>query len=143
MQVELTVQKSIFRVFGSGLGGAVGFCVMLNTRSATNPYALMAILCTIVFVGSFPANTDVRTPLHEPESHEDPEFGPDTWSRSCVRVRPDSQLPGMPAARAQQQSVCQQSKLLGLHAVSSACRDLFFQLTHAAVVRCSTGTWCS
>ena len=61
MQVELTVQKSLFRLFGSALGGVIGFCAMLRTQSATNPYILMAVLCTIVFVGSFPANTDVRS----------------------------------------------------------------------------------
>ena len=40
-------------------GGVVGYCVMLKPQAATNPYAIMAIACTIVFVASFPANTRV------------------------------------------------------------------------------------
>ena len=46
-------------------GGVVGYCVMLKPRAATNPYAIMTIACTIVFVASFPANTRVspHTPL--------------------------------------------------------------------------------
>ena len=58
-QVETTLQKSIFRVFGTVLGGALGFAAMTDTRSAQNPYALMAILCTIAFFASFLTNSPV------------------------------------------------------------------------------------
>ena len=54
------MQKSVFRVFGTVLGGALGFCAMADTRSATNPYALMTILCSIAFLASFLTNTPVR-----------------------------------------------------------------------------------
>lgn len=58
--METTLQKSIFRVFGTVLGGALGFAAMTDTRSAQNPYALMAILCTIAFFASFLTNSPVR-----------------------------------------------------------------------------------
>ena len=61
--METTLQKSIFRVFGTVLGGALGFAAMTDTRSAQNPYALMAILCTIAFFASFLTNSPVRSPL--------------------------------------------------------------------------------
>ena len=44
---------------GTVAGGVIGYCVMLNTKSATNPYALMVIACTIAFFSAFPANTQV------------------------------------------------------------------------------------
>ena len=61
-QLETTLQKSIFRVFGTVAGGALGFAAMTDTRSAQNPYALMAILCTIAFFASFLTNSPVRSP---------------------------------------------------------------------------------
>ena len=59
-QLEATLQKTLFRIVGTVFGGLIGFLVMLKSKSATNPYALMTIMCTIVFLGSFPANTQVR-----------------------------------------------------------------------------------
>ena len=41
-------------------GGALGFAAMTDTRSAQNPFALMAILCTIAFFASFLTNSPVR-----------------------------------------------------------------------------------
>ncbi len=58
-QLEATLQKSAFRMVGTVAGGVIGYCVMLKPQSATNPYALMAIACTIAFFSAFPANTQV------------------------------------------------------------------------------------
>ena len=59
VQIEATLQKTVFRIIGTVVGGLIGFLVMLKTESATNPYALMTIMCTIVFLSSFPSTTQV------------------------------------------------------------------------------------
>ena len=58
-QIEATLQKTVFRILGTVVGGAIGYCVMLKPESATNPYAIMCIICTVAFFSSFPANTQV------------------------------------------------------------------------------------
>lgn len=39
------------RAVGTVVGGVVGYVAMLRPQSATNPYALTAILCTCVALG--------------------------------------------------------------------------------------------
>jgi len=67
-QLELTVQKSLFRMVGTVAGGVVGYCVMLKPQSANNPYAIMALACTIVFFASFPAHTEVSLHVRQEDS---------------------------------------------------------------------------
>ena len=62
-QLEATLQKTVFRIIGTVGGGLIGYCVMLKSKAATNPYAIMTIMCTIAFFASFPANTQVRAKL--------------------------------------------------------------------------------
>ncbi|KAL6762043.1 hypothetical protein V8C86DRAFT_715099 [Haematococcus lacustris] len=52
-RVESSASKAAMWVLGTALGGTLGFLVMLSPNLATNPYAIMAVMCTFAFlVGS-------------------------------------------------------------------------------------------
>ena len=53
---------------GTVAGGVVGYCVMLKPQSANNPYAIMALACTIVFFASFPAHKEVGSHVRQKDS---------------------------------------------------------------------------
>jgi uncharacterized membrane protein YccC len=40
LQVETTMSKAALRVLGTGVGSVLGWVLMLNTRSAANPFAV-------------------------------------------------------------------------------------------------------
>ncbi|BDA49627.1 hypothetical protein COCOBI_14-2470 [Coccomyxa sp. Obi] len=46
-KIDTTVSKGVLRVAGTAIGGTLGFLVMLRSGLATNPYALVAIVCTV------------------------------------------------------------------------------------------------
>ena len=60
VQVEITLQKSVFRVVGTAVGGVVGWAAMSSHTTATDPYALAAVLSVWVFLAAFLAPTAVR-----------------------------------------------------------------------------------
>ena len=48
-QVEATVSRTLLRIVGTAVGGSLGYVAMVHARLATNPYGLMAIICTFTF----------------------------------------------------------------------------------------------
>ena len=62
-------------MIGTVAGGVIGYCVMLKSQAATNPYAIMTIACTIAFFGAFPATTQASfrsVPLKRPSTCAQP-----------------------------------------------------------------------
>lgn len=49
-QVEATVSQVSLWVVGTAVGGTLGYLAMLDPDLATNPYGLMAIICTYTFL---------------------------------------------------------------------------------------------
>ncbi|KAG2487722.1 hypothetical protein HYH03_013721 [Edaphochlamys debaryana] len=62
-RVEATVSKVAFWVVGTAIGGTLGYICMIHTDLATNPYGLMAIICTFTFLVGCLSGHQLRTAI--------------------------------------------------------------------------------
>ncbi|DBA72154.1 TPA: hypothetical protein ACH3X2_010874 [Trebouxia sp. C0005] len=59
-KVDTTITKGALRLVGTGIGGVLGFLVMLRTGLATSPVALAAIICVYTWLFGLASQTQYK-----------------------------------------------------------------------------------